>query len=401
MAPESDALLEDGDPLEGVENTSLGDTLGRNWPAVVFTIGSCALAAGFHYEHVRGTPVPGLGDLEPVDWLLAVALLAGGAMLMSVARRPDSARIYLRRLRNRPTAMVSALVVGVFLLVGLVGPAFVSEPTEIRFSRAYLPPVWTTVDTQHLIGPCLGEVTDGACHGTWAHPFGTDRAGQDLFAFVVLGTRTAVEIALVTTLVMVPVGVGVGLLSGVVGGRVDAALMRLAEVLGTLPAVIVYILFWSWNAKYRLLVLILAFGLVNWGGLARAVRNETLDLREQGFVQAARAAGASRWHVARYHLLPNVGRPVLSTLALQVPLLVAVEAALSFVQLPVTQGVATLGDPSVVSWGQVIYRGVRVDGLVPAWWITVVPTLVLIVTMLSLATFSRSLSDVFAPVEER
>jgi peptide/nickel transport system permease protein len=89
---------------------------------------------------------------------------------------------------------------------------------------------------------------------------------------------------------------------------------------------------------------------------------------------------------------------VFSTLALQVPLLVATEAALSFVVLPSPMGEGTLGDPTVISWGQLIYVGVRVDGLVPAWWVTVVPTLALVLATLSLAAFWRALSDVVAPV---
>lgn len=398
MVPRASPLHGSGDPLENVEDSSLFGSLRRHWPVVALAAGSVALAVGFYLEHVRGNPLAGVGGLEPVDWLLALALLVGTTLLVSLARRPARTRVYARRIRQRPAAMGSTAVVGAFLTVGLLGPAFVTEPAEIDFARAYLPPVWATVGTEHLIGPCLGEVTDGRCHGTWRYPFGTSRAGQDLFSFVVLGTRTALEVALVTALVVVPVGVGVGLVSGVVGGRVDAVLMGVAEVLGTLPAVIVYILFWNWNAEYRLLVLILVFGLVNWGGLARAVRNETLALRERSFVAAARAAGASRWHVARRHLLPNVTRPVFSTLALQVPLVVAVEAALSFVVLPVQGGEGTLGDPTVVSWGQLLYTGVRVDGLVPAWWLTAVPTVVLVLTVLSLAAFWRSMSDVFAPV---
>jgi peptide/nickel transport system permease protein len=396
----SDPFVGETGPLDDVGDPSIRQTLARYWPLTVFLVGSCCLVAGFYFEHVRGMGIPGVRGLEPVDWLLALSLLVGATLLASLARRPTRVRLYARRIRERPAAMASGVAVGFFLLVGLFGPVFVSEPTEIVFDRAYLPPVGATIDTQHLIGPCLGEVTNGRCHGTLQYPLGTDRAGQDLLAFVVLGTRTALEIALVTALVMVPVGVGVGLVSGVVGGRVDAVLMRLAEILGTLPAVIVYILFWQWNVEYRLLVLILAFALVSWGGLARAVRNETLDLRDRSFVRAARVAGASRWHVARRHLLPNLSRPILSTLALQIPLLVAVEVALSFVFLEVAGEQATLGDPTVVSWGQVLYRGIRIDGLVPAWWIATMPALALVLTTLSLAVFWRSLSDVFDPIRE-
>jgi peptide/nickel transport system permease protein len=145
--------------------------------------------------------------------------------------------------------MGSTAVVAAFLTVGLLGPAFVTEPAEIDFARAYLPPVWATVGTEHLIGPCLGEVTDGRCHGTWRYPFGTSWAGQDLFSFVVLGTRTALEVALVTALVVVPVGVGVGLVSGVVGGRVDGLVP--ARWLTAVPTVVLVLTVLSLAAFWR------------------------------------------------------------------------------------------------------------------------------------------------------
>jgi peptide/nickel transport system permease protein len=391
----------DGDPLQTTEGRTVRGALRRNWPAAGAMVCIVALLAGFYHEHVRGRPVPFVEAMGPVDWLLGVSLVVGAALVASLARRPERSRIYARRLRDRPVALASLGATGFLFVVGLAGPVFVSEPTEIVFTRAWVPPVGATVDTQFLTGECPGPVTDGRCRGTLEFPLGTTRDGRSLFPLVVLGARTAVEIVTVTTFVLVPVGVVVGLVSGTVGGRVDAVLMRVAEVFATVPAVVLYLLFWSWNAEYRLLALALAFGLVNWGALARAVRNETLELRERSFVQAARLAGATRWALVRRHFLPNVSRQVLSTLALQVPLLVVTEAALSFVVLPVEGGEGTLGDPTVVSWGQLIFVGVRVDGLVPAWWITFFPTAALVLATLSLAVALRSLGDVFAPVRGR
>lgn len=388
----------DGDALQTVQGRTVSGVLRRQWLTGGVVLGSVALLAGFYWEHVQGNSLPGVAGMEPVDWLLGLALLVGVGVAASLARRPRRARLYARRLRRRPIAVASATATATLLVVGLFGPVFVTEPTDIVFSRAWLPPVGATVDTQFLNGPCPGPVADGRCRGTLRYPLGTTRAGRSLLPFVVLGARTVVEIAAVASLVLVPVGVGVGLVSGLVGGRTDAVLMRIADVLATLPALVIYILFWEWNAEYRLLVLILAFGLVNWGGLARSVRNETLELRERPFVQAARLSGASRLSIARRHLLPNVGRQVFSTLALQVPLLVAIEAALSFVVLPSAMGEGTLGDPTIISWGQLIYVGVQSDGLVPAWWVTVAPTLALVLATLALAAFWRSLSDVVAPV---
>jgi peptide/nickel transport system permease protein len=387
----------DGDALQTVQGRTARGTVRRRWPVVGTVLGTVGLLAGFYLEHVRGRSLPFVTGMEPVDWLLAFALLVGAAMIASLLRRPQRVRLYLRRVRERPAALLSLTATASLLALGLVGPLFVSEPTDIVFSRAYLPPVGATVDTQYLTGSCLGPVTDGRCQGTLRYPFGTTRAGRPLLPFVVLGARTVLEIIAVTTLVLVPLGVGVGLFAGVAGGRTDAVLMVVADVFATLPAVLVYILFWRWNAEYRLMVLILAFGLVNWGGLARSVRNQTVKLRDRAFVRAARLSGAGRLTVAWRHLLPNVSRQVFSTLALQVPLLVVTEAALSFIVLPSSFGEGTLGDPTVVSWGQLLYIGIREEGLFPAWWITTIPTAALVLATLSLAVFWRSLSDVFDP----
>jgi len=393
--------MSDGPPLfERVEEADLGSErtlrglLRRHWPAAVLAVGVLLAGIGFTVEHVRGDALPVVGDLEPMDWLLAVSLFAIATVLTATVRTLSAARRYSRALRRHPAALAAGVVTTAFLVVGLVAPLFESEPTAIRFTRGYQPPVGTSVSTEVILAECVGTVSDGRCHGTWKYPLGTTRAGRDVLAHVLLGTRTAVELAVVSAVLLVGIGVSLGLVSASIGGRVDATMMRLAEILGTVPAVIVYMLFWNWNVEYRLLMLVAVFGLVNWGGIARTVRNEALALQDRPFVKAARVSGASRWHLVRHHLLPNVTRPVVATLAVQVPAIVLTEAALSFVVVPTETGEATLGDSTVVSWGQLIHLGANVEGLTTYWWITTAPLVALVAFALSIAVLCRGLNDV-------
>jgi len=371
----------------------------RSW---AFLVGVAVLAVGFYHEHVAGNSLPLVTGLEPLDWLFAGSLLAVLAFVVTpLAVDPAAAARHWRRLRRDPAGVLSLAFVLAFTGVGLVAPVLVAEPQTLSLERANQPPLGLTVDTVHLFTAesCLGPVVDGACHGTLQYPAGTTSTGKDLLPFLLLGTRTALVVAVVSATLLVPTGVAVGLLAAYAGGRTDEALMRAAGVSQTVPAVIVYMLFWWWNDEYRLLVLLLVFGLTNWGGLARLVRNEAIQLRERSYVRAARAAGASRLTVMRKHLLPNVSRSVLTNVTLQVPLLVVTEATLSFIvlQSPFDGEPVTLGDPTVVSWGQTVSLGTAEGSVAPGWWVVALPGVLLAVTMLAFAVLGRTLGDVLDP----
>ena len=366
------------------------------WNVRAFLAGCVLLAAGFCYEHVLAGSIPLVGNLRPLDWLLGVSLLALGAFFaVPLARNRDAVREDWRRFRRHRLGVLSLLYLLLFVAAGLVGPLFVTEPTAWTLSRSYQPPVGTTVNTQWQLGSCVGAVTNGMCHGTWRYPLGTTHLGHDVVPLVVLGARTSLQVALVSATLIVPTGVAVGLLSAYAGGRTDSVLMRASEVLQTVPSVFIYLLFWQWNREYRLLVLIVVFGLGGWGGLARLVRNEVLQRRSEEYVRAAENAGADGRQIMRRHLLPNISGPVLTNVTLQIPMLVLVEATLSFMIFPPHQ--STLGDPTVVSWGQTIFYGIRSASFFPGWWITVIPGLLLVATVLSFLLLGRALSDSLDP----
>ncbi|WP_227134687.1 ABC transporter permease [Halorubellus salinus] len=380
----------------------------QRWPStrtIAFLLGLGVLAGGFYYEHVTGHSLPLVANVEPLDWLFAASLLAIATFVVApLISSPKTARRYWQRLRRSPTGLLSLTFVLAFGAVGILAPVIVSEPQGIAFDQASQPPLGAAIDTIHLFTPdsCLGPVTNGRCHGTLQYPFGTTGTGKDLLPFLVLGAHTALLVAVVSASLMVPIGIGVGLLAAYSDGRTDEVLMRIAGVSQTLPAVIVYLLFWWWNGEYRLLALILVFGVTNWGGLARLVRNEALQLQERPFVKAARATGATRLDVMRQHLLPNIAQPVITSVTLQLPMLIVTEAALSFIvlQSPFDGETVTLGDPSVVSWGQTINLGTARGGVAPEWWVAAIPGVLLVLTMLAFAILGRTLGDTIDPKAE-
>lgn len=372
----------------------------RERPASVraFAAGLGLVGVAFLADYAGSGPLAGGLDPSILDWLTAVSLVALAAFVaVPLVEKPRMAARYWETLRGDRVAVASLAYVAALFAVGLVGPVLLSEP-ELRVLEGFQPPVGLSVDADY-IPTCVGSVVDGRCHGTTKYPLGTTGSGKDLLALVVYGARTTVQVALVSAMFLVPTGVAVGLVAAYTGGLVDSALMRVAELLQTVPAILVYLLFWDWNVNQRLLVMVTVFGLASWGGLARLVRNEALQRREEPYVKAAEVGGADRRQITRRHLLPNVSGAILTNATLQIPMLVLTEAALSFVVLPVATGTATLGDPTVVSWGQLIYHGVRDVGIDPRWWITVVPATALTATVLAFNALGDALGEALDPRE--
>lgn len=369
---------------------------GRNWRTWAFVSGLLLVLAGFLYAHLDPSPVQLLDSLEPLDWLLVVSLLALATYVVEpTVRNREMTMRYWKRLKQDKLGVAGFAYVLTFFAVGLVGPLLVSPP-KVHILQGFQPPVGLTVDADFAVS-CVGEVTDGRCHGTWRYPLGTTSTGQSLLPFLVYGARTSLTVALVSATLLVPTGVAVGLLAASAGGRTDATLMWFAEILQTIPAILVYFLLFWWIFDYRLLVMVTVFGLASWGSLARLVRNRVLAIREKQYVQAAKGTGADRSQRTRWHLLPNVSSTVLTAVTLQIPMLILMEASLSFLVIPAGFGGVTLGDPTVASWGQRIYRGLSSSSIYPGWWITVFPALLLVGTVFAFNAFGNALVDAFDP----
>lgn len=239
------------------------------------------------------------------------------------------------------------------------------------------------------------------------HIFGTDKVGQDVFYQSVKSIRTALLIGTLTTLVMLPFAILLGIMAGYLRGWIDDAIQYLYTTLNSIPGVLliasavlilqVYIdthpeLFETDAARadMRLLFLCLILGVTSWTGLCRLLRGETLKLNEVEYVQAASAFGVTRFRIMLRHLLPNVMHIVLITVVLDFSGLVLAEAILSYVGVGV--------DPSMNSWGNMI-NGARLEmAREPmVWWSLAAAFVFMFVLVLAANLFSDAVRDAFDP----
>jgi peptide/nickel transport system permease protein len=346
-----------------------------------------AFAGFYHFVHPPDAPLPILGFWEPllVDWMFYVALLVFGFYAVWPLLEPGSVlRANWSDILENRLALASLGWLSAFLVVGTIEPVVV---TSLPFGPLNQPPVGFSL-YEGFVGNCVGELVGDQCHGTLAHPFGTTGNGQDVLLLTVAGARTALQMTLITAAIIVPLGVGVGTFAGYVGGWVDEALMRYVDAQQTIPALFIYIaLAVLYGPSLSLMVVV--FGLLNWGDVARLVRSEVLQVREAEFITAARGAGLARWPVIRHHVIPNVTPAVLSITTLKLPLLVIIEATLSYLQF---------GDPRVVSWGNVVSVNVLTNQDPSLyWWIGVFPIGALVLTTLALSLFGNTLQDALDP----
>ena len=223
-----------------------------------------------------------------------------------------------------------------------------------------------------------------------AHLFGTDSLGRDLLARVLVGGRTSLAIGLAATASAVTIGVLVGAVAGLYGGRVDELLMRFVDFLYGVPymfLVTLVILLFSDTARGEPVPVFLALGLVQWLTMARIVRGQVLSLRGQDFVLAARALGAGDAAILVRHLLPNTLGPIVVYATLTVPTVIILESFLSF-----------LGLGLALSWGQLVAEGVAVvNPLKSTWWLLFWPGAFLAATLMALNFLGDGLRDALDP----
>ncbi len=333
-----------------------------------------------------GAPtVPGLEwSVTQLDWLFVITLLVLlFYVVVPLVRNRRLTMHYWRQFRKNRAAVASLAFLAVVFTVGTFGPLVIDRP-ELNVLMAYQPPVWTSV-SETVPVECAGPVVDGTCHGTWAHPLGTTGQGKDILTLMVFGMRVSMQVGLITTLLIVVIGTAVGTTAAYVGGLVDEALMRYVDIQLTFPSFFLYLLL-VYLFGGSLFLLIVIFGLTSWGGIARLVRSEALQRREEEYVDAAVAAGASKAQIITRHIVPNVSNTVITAATLTIPGLILAEAALSFIQL---------GDPAIPSWGQVIAVG-RGD-LYTAWWISTIPGVFLFLTILAFNFLGEALRDSLDP----
>jgi peptide/nickel transport system permease protein len=271
-----------------------------------------------------------------------------------------------RRLRMRVTAAVGLTVLGIIFVGMLLAPLIAPfDPNAQDVSR-------------RLIGP----FRPGS-----PYLLGTDHVGRDVLSRMIYGARVAWMIGAVAVLLSGTLGVILGLLAGYYGGLVDDAITWLTNVELAFPFILLAIVVAA-SLGTGLGNLILVLTIVSWVTYARVVRGETLVQREQEFVEAARALGASNFRIILTHLLPNVLTPVIVIATFEFSRMIISEAALSFLGLGV--------QPTVPSWGSMLADGRQY--LATAWWVATFPGLGITVTVLAINLWATGCETRWTPV---
>lgn len=267
-----------------------------------------------------------------------------------------------RRLRKNRLAVFGGAVTVIVLVVSAIGPLF--SPYGY--------------DEQQRD---LGAISPSAQH--W---FGTDLLGRDLLTRVLHGGRVSLMVGVAATAVSLLIGVLYGALAGFIGGRTDAIMMRIVDILYALPFTITVIILMVYFGR-SFILLFVAIGAVEWLTMARIVRGQVMSLREKEFIEATVVMGLSKRRIILRHILPNVLGPVIVYTTLTIPNIMILEAFLSFLGLGV--------QPPMSSWGLLIKEGV--EAMQPFWWMLVFPSVALSVTLFSLNFLGDGLRDALDP----
>lgn len=274
----------------------------------------------------------------------------------------------LKQLLKSPPALLGAVLLATFVVLAVIGPFIAPyDPREHHLVDRFTPPFWSA-------------------EGSMDYPLGTDQLGRDVYSRLLHGARVALSVGLFGTGLALTIGVLLGLLAGFLGGWVDLLIMRVLEIIVSVPNTILYLtILGAFGPSLWLLIVVI--GLFGWTTSARVVRGEVLSLRNREYVEASRALGQTRLGTLFKHVLPNVVGPIVVVGTLKVASIIILEASLSFLGFGV--------QPPSITWGQMLSDGRRF--ITSAWWLATLPGLAISLLTLSLLFLGNWLRDVLDP----
>ncbi|MBR6311476.1 MAG: ABC transporter permease [Oscillospiraceae bacterium] len=299
----------------------------------------------------------------------------------------------MRRLRKNKIAMVCLAIIIIIVLIAFIGPMIYPYTySDTNTERQYLRPMQFSAAEQ---------AARAAGEKVFPHILGTDALGRDYAIRVIYGTRISLAVGILAAIIVIIIGIIYGSISGYFGGKVDLIMMRIVDIIYSLPDVLIIILL---SVAIRDMVrdssnviimklgagmvsIFTVFGLLYWVGMARQVRGQILSIKEQEYVLASRAIGASPARIIRKHMIPNCVSVIIITAALQIPSAIFTESFLSFLGLGVTMPMPSLG--SLASDAR--------TGLISYPYLLLYPALSIFLIVLSFNLLGNGIRDAFDP----
>jgi oligopeptide transport system permease protein len=299
-----------------------------------------------------------------------------------------------RQFRRNKLAMAGMVYLIFLTAVAILAPVIAPHnpvQSDLRTAGKYRQAAWIETDNVKTTGD-------------WSYPLGTDGNGRDVFSRLVYGTRISLVVGFIPMVVIMLIGIPVGLIAGFVGGTLDNLLMRITDIVYAFPALLFFIIMQISLGDTQigqllngLVLLFVTLSIINWTGVARLVRGDTLALKEKEYVEAARASGASSWRQVSLHILPNALGSIIVAGAFIVPGAIIAEAVLTYLGIGLRPDV-DLTAPFPTSWGQMIQSGQSAYRNQP--WLLIAPSLAVALITLSFTFVGDGLRDALDPRDQ-